>query len=255
MLHVPVCGGPSPWLTSNRHVLGQNPLQVLDPYALDSLFSDSAATQAATQTGSPIGTVLDQSGNALHAIQTADPVNRPMLGRVGGRRWISFEGDQDSLQTQNWPFSTHPYVAVALSVEASPVAYSHLVEVRGTNYLDNQHRQPLIYYGRDSGRISVNFGSHEHSEIITPQMPVILQAWITSSGDMGFALNGTEQILPGPIALTDGGPVSLASLGSAGLTNAFQGRLYGAIFSQADPGSEHRASHYDWLSARISQPL
>jgi hypothetical protein len=87
-----------------------------DPSDFATLFQDSAGTTPVTETGQPVGKMLDKSGSGNHATQSI-AASRPILQiDSNGKYYLSFDGINDWMVTSSINFSGTDKMSIVAGV-------------------------------------------------------------------------------------------------------------------------------------------
>ena len=105
--------GAMPWTPATLFAAGEVGVWY-DPSDLTSMFQDAAGTIAAA-VESPVGLILDKSGNGKHASQ-ATAASRPTLKLIDGKYSLRFDGIDDSMSTASIDFSGGDKMTVVAGV-------------------------------------------------------------------------------------------------------------------------------------------
>lgn len=117
-----------------------------------TLFQDDAGTIPVTQTGDPIGKVLDKSGNGLHATQST-LADRPQWVTDGARGWVYF-GDDGHLVVPflaNAAAYTHHTVLAAMA--STEFGHSSLYRMGGLDRSYYHHTNGIYELWQRQGRV------------------------------------------------------------------------------------------------------
>lgn len=221
-----------------------------EPYNVGSLFQDSGLTTPVTAASDPVGGIKDLSGNGLHAVQT-DNGRRPTYAEGSGMRWLDMDPvSASALSVTSWPFAQYPYLAIAFTVDSSPVPFSHIIETRGNSTPSSQQRQPLLFYRQSASDIASSFMGQTYGEAFTLGDVVVVQTWALSNGNLGYAVNGVETEQSATIALTDGSPNETMNIGPAATGPAWDGKFYGMIRLGYTPTQRQRQQINNYLAGK-----
>ena len=92
-----------------------------------SMFQDDAGTVPAA-VDSPVGRMLDRSGNGFHAVQ-ATAAARPILRQSGGRSWLEFDGTSKFMTISGISATASPWTLSA-GVDPTQTTIAYLIDVQ-----------------------------------------------------------------------------------------------------------------------------
>ena len=109
-----------------------------DPNDLSTMYQDAAGTIPVTAAGQPVGLILDKSGRNNHAYQT-NAASRPLLQRnsTTGAYYLTFDGSDDFLQTNNINFTATDKVSLFAGVRKLSDATAQMIVELSTTNLNN----------------------------------------------------------------------------------------------------------------------
>jgi hypothetical protein len=199
----------------------------LDPSDMSSMFQDSAATTAAA-IDSPVGKILDKSGNGNHAVQTTAG-KRPILRFSGGLYYLEFDGTDDCLQIVSCTLPTFIYVCVgAQATNALPFFIEQTANAASND--------GFWFYGSSSSTWNFHRSSAGHlaAGVVNWAGSSPMVGELAYNGTGTYWLNGTSQsngTISGT-ARSDSNVTAALNLFSRNQASVFgQGRLYGLTIS------------------------
>ncbi|MFN3387546.1 MAG: hypothetical protein ACK40O_01340 [Allosphingosinicella sp.] len=207
---------------------------------LASMFQDDAGTVPAA-VDAPVGRILDQSGNNVHAVQ-ATAAARPILRLADGRHYLEFNGTSHFLTLTGMSAAASPWTMTA-ALDPTPTT---------TSYLFDAQSGRLVFAPRETTAddfVSYTEGSSWRRGGPTAPGRQVLSWRLVESGS-SIRRNGTA-IATG-LAYTNrpiGGAVALGRHH----TNAsfyFKGRLYGAAMIGRALGDSELAALEAWMAER-----
>ena len=231
-----------------------------DPSDFSTMFQDAAGTTPVTAVGQPVGRILDKSGRGNHATQTT-ATSRPVLQQdASGRYYLSFDGTDDWMQTNNINFTGTDKMTVFCGVrKLSDAAAGAIVELSATptaadftaRFSVTAAAASLASYGLGMTTNSGASGTHQ-IRALTYAAPItnVVAALFDSS-----FFSGPNRVIPRVNAAAPGSvqvafeqtgavPVKFGSfplfIGRRGGTSLpFNGRLYGLIVRGAQTDDLH----------------
>lgn len=213
-----------------------------DPSDLSTLFQDIAGTVPVTADGDPVALVLDKSGNGNHSYQSVSG-NRLVYRASGGLHWLSFNGVNQFLETEEVPLTGTFYLACASLISGGngvyPGPWRFLVPganpvLATSNRIEEYSQAPPLTRLALITRVP---GVAAYADVNSTKRASLPNLTWLSNGPASRSY-GSFPILPaaGPFATItrDHGP-SLLTLGRGYVGTFMQGNIYGFVWLSDDP--------------------
>jgi hypothetical protein len=237
-------GGPS-WTPAE--IFDGSTLGVwLDPSDLSTVFQDSAATVPGA-VGSPVGRIVDKSGNGVDAYQPTTGA-RPTLESSGGKYWIDCNG------SSAWMFLG----ATAAETDFTTVVVSARATTRSVNRTflgkphDTTHTNPffrwVLYDGSSTLAVRVN-----GTESILPGTPwpgTTPTSLLFNVPDGAFSAGGTSSTFT-PATLTYPSAVQARLFANVAGGELFDGTMASLVIAARDLTSDELTNLAAWTAAAL----
>lgn len=228
-----------PTLAGRRRVSGFTPASLsgliawYDPSDLTTLFQDFAMTVPVTTDGQAVAAIADKSGNGRHARQVTAGF-RPVYNTDGQQRWLSFDGANDVLAVAS------PIPVTGTSIYAGVSAAFDLVAPSGSGGVmsDASFRNGGAMLGWSSGSPAVITNSttveaSRLSSMATGPLRRTVISVFTGTGSNAYFTSTGYNPYPTGVYSTPSIALRLGQGTQGGRTGYFDGRFYGAVYTQA----------------------
>lgn len=209
-----------------------------DPSDLGTLWQDSARTIPVTTDGDEVWTVDDKSGNARHLVN-AVVGRRPLYRTDGVRRWLEFDGSNDSLKASfTLPQPMTRIVGVKLR---SWITSNFILDGGNTN-------AAILYTSSTVNRLTASSGT----ALATIVADGILDGIAIS--DVRDGASSAIQVGNNPERTGNAGATAAAGItigATAAGTSGAPIDWFGAIVVASVMPSEDRAGARQWMQARV----
>lgn len=207
-----------------------------DPSDLSTLFRDTAMTVPVTAAGQSVAALKDKSGRGRHMVQ-ATASARPTYGTDGTLHWLAFDGIDDSMTT---PVQAIAGTSVFCGACFAPVT-GFPTSGNGGVFSDASYLKGGIQMGweRQAQRINTNSMSSEWLSNTYAFSNDIqrrnVQGVFTGTGSFVYFYGIGSVAVTTPIyASSTIMPLTLGKGTQGGRTGAFSGKLYGAVYAEAN---------------------
>jgi hypothetical protein len=228
-----------------------------DPSDMSTLFQDTAGTVPVTAVGQQVARINDKSGRGNFAIQ-ATAASRPLLQQDGGgRRYLAFDGVDDTLATGNISLTATNSLTFWAGVYKASDASTGLIAETSVNAGSNLGAAnwscgaptPATWGARNTGTLSV-FASSPNT-FPAPSTAVLAAQATIATDTLLLRINGVQVAS----VATDQGTGNYGNfplfLGArSGGTVPLNGRIYGLILRGAASNAAQIASGEAWCNSK-----